>query len=114
MRHMILEPVRHFERRPFLGPKARQQASPGQRPGKTVLTDKALKGRNKVCRPFRALFFLTGYPGRCPGLACLRTVGAPLRRMFASAVQVLRSSSLQQAFAGALTAMLVVASAEAA
>ena len=54
-----LEPARHFERRPFLGPTARPQASPGQRPGKTVLTDKALKGRNKVCRPFRALFFLS-------------------------------------------------------
>ena len=37
-----------------LGPKARGQASPGQRPGKCMEIDPALKGRNHRCRPFRA------------------------------------------------------------
>ena len=62
------------------GPKARRQASPGQRPGSRVGTEPALKGRNRGCRPFRAGAFSPGFPGRCPGLACFRTFGAPSRR----------------------------------
>ena len=36
------------------GPKARRQASPGQRPGFWIDKNPALKGRDNVCRPFRA------------------------------------------------------------
>ena len=31
-------------------------------------------------RPYRACHSLPALPGRCPGLACLRTVGAPSRQ----------------------------------
>ena len=53
-------------------PEGVQQESPGQRPGWQVNHDfQALKGRNTLCRPFRACGFPNDpYPGRCPGLSC--------------------------------------------
>ena len=65
----------HFARMVGGAPKVRKQASPGQRPGNTGKNESALKGRHPLFRPFRAGFFFTLDPGRCPGLACLRAFG---------------------------------------
>ena len=54
------------------------RASPGQRPRIRGKGRPALKGRDQWCRPFRAGSFRCVDPGRCPGLACLRTFGAPV------------------------------------
>ena len=61
---LTISPVRIFEDRSRVG------------------TAPALKGRDKVVPPFQGWgVLLRGFPGRCPGLACLRTFGAPSRRM---------------------------------
>ncbi len=63
-------------------------AAQGQRPGNMPAQgnalgwqnkkDKALKGRDSMVPPFQGFGSLfADYPGRCPGLACLRAVGAP-------------------------------------
>ena len=48
------------------GPKARRQASPGQRPGSWVERNPALKGRDNWCRPFGAGSFSSGIPRALP------------------------------------------------
>ena len=49
--------------------------------GKLSNYEQALKGRNIVCAAPSGLGrCLPSYPGRCPGLVCLRAVGPPLLR----------------------------------
>ena len=48
--------------------------------GKTANISQALKGRHSRCFALSGLARVgIGFPGRCPGLACLRTVGAQTR-----------------------------------
>ena len=76
-RKMVLEPVMHSYRLLNGGPKARRQASPGQRPGLDGKNILALKGRNILGGALSGLARdRLAFPGRCPGLACLRTFGA--------------------------------------
>ena len=62
------------------GPKARRHASPGQRPGKATRSRASPERARQVVSPLQGwcLRQITN-PGRCPGLACLRTVGAQAR-----------------------------------
>jgi hypothetical protein len=60
--------------------KGPQTNQPRATPWVTGRVRAALKGRNNMCRPFRACSFFSGFPGLCPGLACFRTFGAPSRR----------------------------------
>ena len=66
---------------------AMQGQRPGNKPaqgnalGRTIKTAQALKGRHILCSALSGLWiFFHSDPGRCPGLACLRTFGAHARR----------------------------------
>ena len=62
--------------RRVLSTNGANHASPGQRPGFGSRNDRALKGRDHLGPPFQGFVVLVAdYPGRCPGLACLRAVG---------------------------------------
>lgn len=58
-------------------PKVRKQANPGNALDFWKKCEPALKGRHRLFRPFRACSISNRYPGRCPGLACLRAFGPP-------------------------------------
>ena len=71
---------------PVLPPMARICAAEGQRPADMPAQGNALGCRRRkrtsperaahVVAPFQGWSFSRWFPGRCPGLACLRTVGA--------------------------------------
>ena len=65
----------------FAGDYAAQGQRPGHKPPQgnalgQVESGSALKGRNKVCRPFRAPFFLNAIPRAMPWAGLSRTFGA--------------------------------------
>ena len=73
------------EMRPSSGPKALHKPAQGKRGTSAALgiafkKDKALKGRDNVCRPFRALFMQNDSPRALPWAGLLRAFGPEDRR----------------------------------
>ena len=68
----------------FSAPKGHNSKAQGNALGQERQPDRqALKGRNRVCRPFRACVVPDDpHPGRCPGLSCLAPSGpSDIRRL---------------------------------
>ena len=62
------------------GQRPADKPAQGNALGKTANISPSLKGRHSRCSALSGLYrYGIVFPGRCPGLACLRTVGASAR-----------------------------------